>query len=282
MIKCISYWSMEQGLSGTHPIEDALLKAKSAGFQGLELCIGVDGVLTPDTSQAECEKIRHQVDASGLIVETLASGMSWAYSPTSNDADVCHKAMDLHAKALQRASWLGCQAMLFVPGVVKSPIAPNELIRYDLAVARARDAVASLLEVAERVDVDLCLENVWNGLFYSPLEFAQFIDSFKSRRLGIYFDVGNVLGYQQHPPHWIELLGQRIKRVHIKDYRETFDWQGSYSFCELGEGDVPWKATVEALTRIGYDRTIVAEMLPYKPGQLERTRAAMDRMLGKK
>ncbi len=280
MIKCASYWSLEGGLAGTHAIADALTEVKAANFKGLELCIGLDGVLTPSSTRTDCENIRNQVDDSGLVVETLASGMSWAFNPTSNYTEVRQTAIDIHAAALERASWLGCKAMLFVPGVVKSPIAPQELIRYDLAVARARDAVKSLLDVAERVGVDLCLENVWNGLFYSPLEFSQFVDSFDSSRLGIYFDVGNVLGYQQHPPHWIELLGKRIKRVHIKDFQESFNWQGSYSFCDLGEGDVPWEASMHALRDIGYDKTIVAEMLPYSPGILQRTSAAMDRILG--
>jgi len=279
MIKCISYWSMQDGLAGTCPIEDALAQARAAGFAGLELCVGTEGVLTPETPQAECETIRRQIDASGLLVETLASGMSWAVNPTSDDADVRERAVGLHADALRRAAWLGCQAMLFVPGVVASPISPDEKIRYDLAVDRARTAVGRLLETAEEVGVDLCIENVWNGLFYSPLELADFVDAFGSDRLGVYFDVANVLGYHQWPPHWIELLGSRIKRVHVKGFREAFGWEGRYAFCCLGEGDVPWEPTMAALASVGYDRTLVAEMLPYADGLLGRTSAAMDRIM---
>jgi L-ribulose-5-phosphate 3-epimerase len=276
MIKSISYWSMKQGLDGTHPIADALAEAKKTGFAGLELCVGTKGVLTPETSQADCEAIRKQIDASGVITETLASGMCWEVNPTNEDPAVRQRAIQLHANALQRAAWLGCQAMLFVPGVVKSPISPD-VVRYDRAVERAREAVARLLDVAEKVGVDLCVENVWNGMFYSPLEFRDFVDSFKSERIGIYFDVGNVLGYHQHPPHWIELFGERIRRIHIKDFKESIG--GIAAFCELLDGDVPWAETMKALRTIGYDRTIVAEMLPWKEGQLERTSKAMDKIL---
>jgi hexulose-6-phosphate isomerase len=125
----------------------------------------------------------------------------------------------------------------------------------------------------------VCLENVWNGLFTSPLELRGFVDSFGSERIGVYFDVGNVLRYHQHPPHWIELLGSRIKRVHVKDFAERFDWNGSYSFCELGGGDVPWQETVQALDGIGYKSTVAAEMLPYSPGILQQTSAALDAIL---
>ncbi|NOY30139.1 MAG: sugar phosphate isomerase/epimerase [Planctomycetes bacterium] len=279
MIKSISYWSMPKGLENTESITSALATAKNAGFAGLELCIGPEGVLNTATTQAECADIRQQIDASGLVVETLASGMSWGVNPVSNDPAVRVKAVELHEAALERAAWLGCSAMLFVPGVVNSPIAPDERVRYDHALERVSDNVRRLLDTAERVGVDLCLENVWNGLFYSPVEFAQFIDSFGSDRLGVYFDVGNVLGYQQYPPHWIELLGSRIKRVHIKDFKDEFGWEGRYAFCDLLQGQVPFPETMAALRAIGYDKTIVAEMMPWRPDLLEVTSRAMDTIL---
>ena len=278
MIKAISYWSVENGLAGTHPIDDALQQAASSGFAAMELCIATEGAFHIRMAQTECDAIRSLVEASGVGVQTVATGLSWAFNPTSNDAATRNKSVELHAAALQRAAWIGAEAMLMVPGVVKSPISPD-IVRYDHAVDRCREAVTKLLDTAEKVKVDLCLENVWNGLFYSPLEFADFIDSFKSERLGIYFDAGNGLGYHQHPPHWIELLGSRIKRVHIKDFTENFGFAGGYSFCDLMAGQVPWPQTMAALREIGYDRTLVAEMMPWDASLLARTSAAMDVIL---
>jgi len=122
------------------------------------------------------------------------------------------------------------------------------LVVYDKAVERAREAVTQLLDTADKVGVDLCVENVWNGLFYSPLELIDFVDSFQSDRLGIYFDVGNVWGYHQGPVHWIQLLGKRV---------------GNNS----------------GITQIGYARTLVAEMMPWDSMQLARTSAAMDQIM---
>jgi hexulose-6-phosphate isomerase len=160
--------------------------------------------------------------------------------------------------------------------VVKSPISAD-IIRYDHAVARAREAVKELLDTAEKVAVDLCVENVWNGMFYSPLEFIDFVDSFKSPRCGVYFDVGNGMGYHQHPPHWIELLGKRIRRVHLKDFKQSIGTLAG--FCDLMNGDLPWNETMAALRRVGYDNTLVAEMIPWDPAVLARTSVAMDRIM---
>ena len=277
MIKGISYLSFENGLSNNESIESALSQTKMHGFDALELSVSSEGVINTNSSKAECEMIRKRIGDSGVFVDSIATGMSWGVSPTSDDESIRKKSISLHQDALKVASYLDCKALLFVPGVVKSPISP-EIVRYDRALDRLREAINQMLPIAEDLNVDLCMENVWNGFFYSPIELRDFVDSFDSDRLGVYLDIGNLIGYQQHPPHWVELLNSRIKRVQIKDFQENFDWTGSFSFCDIGAGDVPWKETMEALKTIEYKSTIIAEMLPWDETILSRTSAAMDQL----
>jgi hexulose-6-phosphate isomerase len=279
MIKSISYWSIQPSPDGAQrPIAEAMDNAKGAGFRAIELAIAPTGVLSVETDQETCERYRAFAEQHGLILETVAAGLSWGTSPNDPNESTRRRSIEMHAAALQRAAWLGVKAMLMVPGAVTIPWEPSYgPVKYDRAVEWSREAVKQLSQTAERVGVDLCVENVWNGMFYSPLEFAAFVDSIGSPRVGAYFDVGNVLGYHQHPPHWIEILGPRIKRVHIKDFKKA---AGNLSgFCDLLDGDVPWKESMQALRAIGYDKTIVAEMLPPAPGLLERTSKAMDTIL---
>ena len=277
MIKGISYLSFENGLSNNESIESALSQTKKNGFDALELSVSSEGVINTNTSKAECEIIRKKIDDSGIFVDSIATGMSWGVSPTSNDRSIREKSIKLHQDALKVASFLDCKALLFVPGVVKSPIS-TDIVRYDRALDRLREAINQMLPIAEDLNVDLCIENVWNGFFYSPIELRDFVDSFDSDRLGVYLDIGNLIGYQQYPPHWVELLNSRIKRVQIKDFQENFDWTGSFSFCDIGAGDVPWKETIAALNAIQYKSTIIAEMLPWDETILSRTSAAMDQL----
>ena len=277
MIKGISYLSFENGLSNTESIDSALTQTKSSGFNALELSVSSEGVVNTNTSKMECSTIRKKIDDSGIFVDSIATGMSWGVSPTSDDESIRKHSISLHQDAIKVASYLDCKALLFVPGVVKSPISP-EIVRYDRALDRLREAINQMLPIAEDLNVDLCMENVWNGFFYSPIELRDFVDSLDSDRLGVYLDIGNLIGYQQHPPHWIELLNSRIKRVQIKDFQENFDWTGSFSFCDIGAGDVPWKDTIAALDAIQYKSTIIAEMLPWDETILSRTSAAMDQL----
>ena len=277
MIKGISYLSFENGLSNNESIDSALSQTKSNGFDALELSVSSEGVINTNSTKPECEIIRKKIDDSGIFVDSIATGMSWSDSLTSDDESIRKKSISLHQDAIKVASYLECKALLFVPGVVKSPISP-EIVRYDRALERLREAINQMLPIAEDLNVDLCMENVWNGFFYSPIELRDFVDSFDSSRLGVYLDIGNLIGYQQYPPHWVELLNSRIKRVQIKDFQENFDWTGSFSFCDIGAGDVPWRETIAALNSIEYNSTIIAEMLPWDETILSRTSAAMDQL----
>src|SRR3954447_26222757 len=81
----ISYWSIEGGLANTRPIEEAMKEAKGAGFDGIELAIGTEGVLHTQSDQATCESYRKAAERIGINVKTLAAGLTWGCSPTSPD-----------------------------------------------------------------------------------------------------------------------------------------------------------------------------------------------------
>ena len=90
-----SYWIFDGGLDGSLPIKSAMEQASKMGFEGIELGIASQGVLTHNTSQAECEEIVREAEKHGLEISGVASGESWTTSPTANDEDVRLKIIDL-------------------------------------------------------------------------------------------------------------------------------------------------------------------------------------------
>lgn len=271
-----SYWMFKDGLEAKRPIIEAMQEAKKLGFDSIELCIASQGVLTDKTTQAECRQIVAQAKKIGIEISSLASGESWSLSPTSNDAGIRKKIIDFTKKALQVTKWLGTDAYLFVPGAVDIFFLPNaEIIPYDICYKRAVEAVKKLIPTAEKLGVTIGVENVWNKFLLSPLEMKNFIDSFKSKRVGSYFDVGNVL-LTGFPQQWIKILGKRIKRIHIKDFKKTFGT--AEGFVDLLEGDVDFTSVKKALAAIGYKGYVTAEMIPYSPGRPEKTAKAMKKI----
>ena len=270
-----SYWMFEGGLEATLPVADAMQQAKDLGFDAIELAIGSSGVLTHQATEADCKAIIAKAKEIGIEIASVASGESWGCSPTSNDADTRKKIVEFTKKALQVTKWLGTDTYLFVPGAVSVFFLPDaEIIPYDVCYDRAKEAVAQLVPTAESLGVAVAIENVWNKFLLSPLEMRDFIDSFGSDMVGSYFDAGNVLltGY---PEHWISILGSRIKRVHVKDFKNVGTVEG---FVDMLEGDVDFKAVRTALEAIKYDGYITAEMLPYQTGRPEKTADAMKKL----
>ncbi len=271
-----SYWMFEGGLEAKRPIAEAMQEAKDLGFDAIELAIGSQGVLTHNTTQAQCEDIIADAKKIGIEISSVASGESWGCSPSANDPDVRKKIIDFTGKALQVTNWLGTDAYLFVPGAVDVFFLPDaEVIPYDVCYERAKQAVSQLVPVAEKTGVAIGIENVWNKFLLSPLEMRDFIDSFGSDMVGAYFDVGNVLltGY---PDQWIKILGSRIKRVHIKDFKLSVGTVDG--FVDLLEGDVDFEAVKKALAEVGYDSYVTGEMLPFVPGRPEKTAKAMKKI----
>jgi len=271
-----SYWMFDGGLEGKKPVSEAILEAKKLGFDAIELCVAGSGVLTDRTTKSECLKIAELARKTGIEISSVASGENWTVSPTSNDSSIRRKSIEFTKKALEITSWLGTDAYLYIPGAVDVFFLPEaEIVPYEVCYERAHAAIKELLSSAEATGVTLCVENVWNKFLLSPLEMKNFIDSFNSEYVGSYFDVGNVLltGY---PDQWIKILGKRIKRLHIKDFKSSTGTVDG--FVDLMEGDVNFTSVVRALKEIGYNGYLTSEIIPFSEGRPEKTAVAMKKL----
>src|SRR5262249_24593796 len=140
-------------------------------------------------------------------------------------------------------------------------------------------ALKEVMAEAEGARVFLNPENVSNMFLLSPLEMRSFVDQFASPWIGTHFDTGNVMPYG-YPEDWILTLGQRIKRIHFKDYKISTRTEPGRS-VDLMEGDVNWPAVMAALVKVGYKGFISPEIghKPEQPDQLKRVSKALDKIL---
>lgn len=263
--KSISYWSFDGGLDGSKSVAEAIKETKNAGYDAIELTLGDAGDITMESTQADMEKIRKTADEVGLKIAAVATGLFWGCSLTANDPAVRDQAKKNAVKEIEIASWLGADAVLVIPGAVDVFFLPDaEIIPYEVCYQRAQEAIKELVSVAEKHGVKIGCENVWNKFLLSPLEMRDFVDSIGSDFVGVYFDVGNAV-LTGFPEDWINILGKRIVRVHLKDFKSA-GFDGSVGavdgFCDLTEGDINWPNVVAALKNAGYDSYLTAEMIP--------------------
>ncbi|MDW8106044.1 MAG: sugar phosphate isomerase/epimerase family protein [Armatimonadota bacterium] len=247
----INRWTMPSDWD----VKTCLRVAKESGFDAIEFNMEFSGAISPATSDSDAQRIRSEADALGVELSALSTGVYWQKPFTHPDPQVRAESLELCRHQLRLAQAMGIDAILVVPGVV-TPEVP-----YDVAYERARAALQELVPEAERRKVAIAIENVWNRFLLSPLEMRDLVDSLGSAYVGVYFDAGNILAYG-YPQHWISILGARIKRVHVKDFRtEIGNIEG---FTNPLQGDVPWLAVRAALEEVGYQGYITAEVSGYR------------------
>jgi len=279
MKKSVNLWI----LPGNVKFEDGLKMIKNAGFEAVEVNTTEEGgVLNLNCKEDEAKKVAETIRKNGLEIASLLVGQFWKYPLSSPNPEIRKKGEELLEKGIKIAKYLGTDAILVVPGVVASLSGEGEIVSYDIAYKNSQESIKKYVELAEKYNVYICVENVWNKFLLSPVEMKRFVEEIGSEYVKVYFDVGNILiiGF---PEMWIRILGKLIKRIHLKDFKLSVG--NINGFCDLLEGDVNWYEVIKALKEIGYDSYLTAELGPYKcypETKIYNTSLAMDKILGRK
>ena len=258
------------------PFAEKCRRAREAGFEGIEVRIGTDFQLTdpPDVFK------RAAGDAQKAGVEVVSL---WVSGPLGrnplNSPDPAKRAAGVEAvrQAIGFAKELNCGALLLVPGRVGS--GPKMWATYDETWERITAEMKKVVPDARAAKVCLTPENVWNKFLVSPRDMRDFIDQFHSPWVKVHFDTGNIMQWG-YPQDWILALGPRLSRIHAKDFKlSTRAEQGH--FVDLMEGDVDWKAVMDALVKVGYSGFISPEIGrdPNDPEKIDKVSRALDKIL---
>ena len=180
---------------------------------------------------------------------------------------------------IEAAQIFNCDAILIVAGIVTTDTPYNEV--YNRCVDSLKKLAADAASAKVRIGVENCCSE--QKFLLSPREFSTFLNDVDSRWVGIHLDVGNIhdTGFAEQ---WIEILGPRITRVHVKDVLKHRGRCGDQSvYTNIFLGDNNWRAIRDAFTKVGYDGWLIAEMeakYRYAPDQqIFDTSAAMDRLI---
>ena len=269
MKKGINIWSFPQ-----QSLKDNFLLAKKAGFEGVEISIEAEGELTLQTTDKQLKDIKKLAEDTGIELYSLTCGLCWDYRLTDDDKDNVNMAKDMIKRQLDAANILGCDTILVIPGVVQAYFSFSEKkVDYLTVYERSIAAINELIPYAKKAGVCLGLENVGSKFLYSPMEMRDFIDKFKSEYVASYFDIA-------YPEDWIRILGSRIKKVHVKDYRLG---AGEFGSVDLLAGDVNFPEVIKALKEVKYDGWLTAEMIPnyryYTDTIIYNTSNSLDRIM---
>jgi hexulose-6-phosphate isomerase len=242
------------------PLVEKFKMLKELGFDGIDI-----------DQRVEHDDVRRAREESGLVVHGVVDYDHWKLPLSHPDPKVRAAGREALQTSLRDSQAYGGTTVLLVVGIV------NKEISYADAWQRSHEEIRKTLPLAEELGIKIAFENVWNMFLLSPLEFARYIDDFKSPWVGAYFDIGNVVNYGW-PEQWIRILAKRILKIDVKEYsRKLRDEKGPGAGfgVELGEGDCDWPAVHAALDEVGYRGWGTAEV---RGGDRERLAEISRRM----
>jgi hexulose-6-phosphate isomerase len=214
--------------------------AKEAGYEGVEPAGGLNQ-----------QEVLDALGQSGLQAASVCCHTHWKQTLTHPDEKTREEGLQGVLQTLRDAKAYGTDSILVVPGTVGDDVTYQQA--WDRSIAQIKKAVP----LAKELGVKISIENVWNNFILSPIEAVKFLDEIGDPIVGWHFDIGNVLRYGW-PEHWIPVLGQRINRIHVKEY-STKKMKDEGVDCDLTEGTNNWAAIMKALDSIGYTGWAISE-----------------------
>jgi L-ribulose-5-phosphate 3-epimerase len=249
-------------------IAERLKMASDAGF---------DGVDFDEAGSFPPEQARQAVKDSGVFVHNAINHTHWGVRLTDPKPEVREKARANMNHCLRVSHAAGGSGILIVVG--KGEDGPAEEIE-----ERCRQEIKKSIPLAASLGQSILFENVWNRMMYdhdakpeqSADRFVNFVDSFNSPWVGMYYDIGNHWKYGQ-PGDWIRKFGRRAVKLDIKGFSRAKD-----KFVDITspDDDLPWDKVREALTEIGFTGWATAEVGGGDVKRLTIVREQMQKALG--
>jgi L-ribulose-5-phosphate 3-epimerase len=238
---------------------------------------GLDGVDFDQAAEYTPEEARLAVQESGVFVHNAINHAHWQQRLTSAKEQERAQGRANIEHCIRVSHAAGGSAVLIVVG--RGNDGPADVIE-----ERARQEIRKLLPLAAALGQMILIENVWNQMMYDhdgppdqdPDRFIDFVDSFQSPWVGMYYDIGNHWKYAQ-PGEWIRAFGHRCVKLDVKGFSRAKD-----KFVDItsADDDVPWEQVRRALDDIHFTGWATAEVGGGNVERLTQVRKQMQKAFG--
>src|SRR5438874_9673542 len=231
--KAIMYSTI--GVKGS--VLDKFRVMKEAGFEGVEPM----GAMNRDEVLAAFKE-------TGLQAASVCDHIHWVKPLSAPDEATRKLGLDGLLQSLRDAHDYGAGSVLLVPGIAR------EGVSYEECWQRSIVEIKNAIPLAKDLGVKISIENVGNNFITTPEQAMAYLDAINSEWVGWHFDIGNVGRNYGPAERWIQVLGKRIVRIHVKDFsaKPAKPGEKGGERPKLLDGDTNWPAVMSALDRAGY------------------------------
>lgn len=241
-------------------LDRVVAAARDYGYDGVELRLLDGEIIGADLPAGERRRIR-ETFAAALPICCLDTSVRVAA-----DGDPAATVAELRA-FVALAHEIGAPALRVFGG--ESPADWPREAAYDRAAAILNGAVPD----AEAAGVAITLET--HDAFASAASVAEVLRRAPSRSVGALWDTHHPYRMGEQPDQVLDLLGDRVLHVHVKDARRNDAARTGWDLLLLGEGEVPVRASLAALRARGYDGWIAVEWEKKWHPQIEEPEVAL-------
>jgi L-ribulose-5-phosphate 3-epimerase len=235
---------------------------KEAGFEGVEPM----GAMNRDEVLAAFKQ-------TGLKAASVCDHIHWTKPLSAPDEATRKLGLEGLLQSLHDAQAYGAGSVLLVPGIARDGVS------YQQCWERSIVEIKKAIPVAKELGVKISIENVGNNFITTPEQAMAFLDALNSEWVGWHFDIGNVGRNYGPAERWIQMLGARIVRIHIKDFSAKPPASGERGDRpKLLDGDTNWPAVMRALDRAGYQGWAISEQPSNQAADVETARDLAQRM----
>jgi hexulose-6-phosphate isomerase len=263
--KAIMYSTI--GVKGS--VLDKFRAMKEAGFEGVEPL----GAMNRDEVLAAFKE-------TGLRAASVCDHIHWVKPLSASDEATRQLGLDGLLLSLRDAHAYAAGSVLLVPGIARDGVS------YDQCWERSIVEIKKALPLAKDLGVKISIENVGNNFITTPEQARGYLDAINSEWVGWHFDIGNVGAKYGPAERWIQVLGKRINRIHVKDFSTNTKPAAASASSgvareerpKLMNGETNWPAVMNALDRAGYQGWAISEQPNSQAADVQTARDLAERM----
>ncbi|NOZ21617.1 MAG: sugar phosphate isomerase/epimerase [Planctomycetes bacterium] len=221
--------------------DESYAAAAEIGFDGVEICTTKEEHMPRVLEAERRQKSKDLAKAAGVETCAISYGYIRQTSFIDEDAATRQKGVENMNTMIDVAKDMGCFGIL-------CPTFDREKIDIDeQETERFVECYKQCAPKAEQEQIYLAIETS-----FSVELLQKIVGAVGSPYVKVYQDVSNALFYGHDTVDVLKRLGSDICMIHIKDSEGK----------PLGEGDVDWDGTLQAIRDMGYDDWLVFETGP--------------------
>lgn len=227
-------------------LEQALDAARRSGYEGIEMRLLDGELLTPDLADDQRARVLSACRAAGVAICCVDTSVRIAQP----DADARAAQVRDGLAFLELAAAWGAPCIRVFGG-------PPANVAEDDAFAGAVECLRPLAARGAELGVAVALET--HDAFSAGASVARVLDQVPGPGAGVLWDILHPNRVGEPVQRTLELVGERLLHVHIKDGHRPPDGGPNWPLALLGDGDVPTLDILRAMRGAGYDGWLSVE-----------------------